>query len=235
MIMTTLKKHMIKFAQSVRAPLMRIAKPLRGYFLYPAPTLQPLSSKFGFDRGTPVDRYYIEKFLSENAQYISGTCLEIHDTHYVDTYGHDVIRKDSLDVDPKNTQVSIHADLRSMPHVPSATYDCIVLTHTLGVIDDYEAAIRECKRILKPGGHILATVSAVGVAQHLEYSYWRFTSTSLGYLFKKYFSDVKVSAFGNVLSGQAFWVGMAAEELSKEQLDAYDSRYQVIVGVVAKP
>ena len=31
---------------------------------------EPFSSYYGFDRGTPVDRFYIERFLSDRAQDI---------------------------------------------------------------------------------------------------------------------------------------------------------------------
>ncbi|MCK4818885.1 polysaccharide deacetylase family protein, partial [bacterium] len=34
--------------------------------------LNPISSKFGFDRGKPIDRYYIENILNENKHFIRG-------------------------------------------------------------------------------------------------------------------------------------------------------------------
>ena len=41
--------------------------------------LQPISNVFGFDRGQPIDRYYVENFLSENASLIRGVVLEVAD------------------------------------------------------------------------------------------------------------------------------------------------------------
>jgi hypothetical protein len=38
---------------------------------------EPISRLFGFDRGTPIDRYYIEKFLIEKKKDICGRLLEI--------------------------------------------------------------------------------------------------------------------------------------------------------------
>src|SRR5258708_1276969 len=37
---------------------------------------RPISTSFGFDRGTPIDRYYIENFLGRNAGDIRGRVLE---------------------------------------------------------------------------------------------------------------------------------------------------------------
>lgn len=34
----------------------------------------PLSTEWGFDRGTPIDRYYIEHFFSDAPTRYSGTC-----------------------------------------------------------------------------------------------------------------------------------------------------------------
>ena len=47
----------------------------------------PLSTQFGFDRGGPIDRYYIEKFLSLNAHSIRGRALEVGDNEYTTRYG----------------------------------------------------------------------------------------------------------------------------------------------------
>jgi len=44
--------------------------------------LKPISKVFGFDRGTPIDRYYIENFLSQHRNDIHGIVLEIGDNTY---------------------------------------------------------------------------------------------------------------------------------------------------------
>ena len=38
--------------------------------------LDPVSADFGYERGRPVDRYYIERFLSTRAYAIRGRVLE---------------------------------------------------------------------------------------------------------------------------------------------------------------
>jgi hypothetical protein len=41
--------------------------------------LQPVSREFGYDRGLPIDRYYIERFLEAHRWDIYGRTLEIGD------------------------------------------------------------------------------------------------------------------------------------------------------------
>jgi hypothetical protein len=45
--------------------------------------LTPLSRCFGFDRGKPVDRYYIENFLASRAGDVRGRVLEIADKMFL--------------------------------------------------------------------------------------------------------------------------------------------------------
>ena len=42
----------------------------------------PFSREFGYDRGQPIDRYYIEQFLSAHASDVRGHVLEIADDTY---------------------------------------------------------------------------------------------------------------------------------------------------------
>ena len=42
----------------------------------------PISDIFGFDRGRPIDRHYIESFLSRNVADVHGHVLEFADSEY---------------------------------------------------------------------------------------------------------------------------------------------------------
>ncbi len=48
--------------------------------------LQPVSDVMGVDRGTPIDRYYIDQFILENMDSIAGDVLEIGDNEYSSKY-----------------------------------------------------------------------------------------------------------------------------------------------------
>lgn len=199
-------------------------------------SLKPLSTKFGFDRGTPIDRYWIEKFLAANSKDIHGWVLEITDNYYTKIFGAGAVTKSEvLDINRKNKQATIYGDLRSLKKtITTNTYDCIILTHVLGMIDEYEMAVSEIHRILKPGGVLLLTSATMGPVFDQETNFWRFTSSGARHLFTKYFGkNVHVQTYGNVLAGQAFWVGMAQEELTRQELDFNDPRYPCIVTVKA--
>ena len=50
---------------------------------------KPVSSAFGYDRGKPVDRRYIEAFLATNSVDVRGRVLEIGDSAYTRQFGRD--------------------------------------------------------------------------------------------------------------------------------------------------
>jgi SAM-dependent methyltransferase len=198
----------------------------------------PLSDHWGADRGTPIDRYYIERFLAAHRQDISGRVLEVKDSRYSGLFGVDVSRFDVLDIDAANPSATIVADLTSAGSVPSASFDCFVCTQTLQFIYDVGAAIGESHRLLRPGGVLLATVPAVSkVDRHagITADYWRFTAASCARLFGGVFGEgrVEVEAHGNVLAAIGFLTGLAREDLSDSELDVVDELFPVLVGVRA--
>jgi hypothetical protein len=225
---------------AIRAPIVRFLKPKEKYFMFSndkkKKSTEPLSRRFGFDRGTPIDRYYIEKFLSQNSEYIKGDCLEVHDTKYIKKYGGTKVEKaDALDIDTNNKLANVFGDLRDLPSVKDNTYDCLVITQTFGMIDDCVSAVGECYRILKPGGVILGTAVSMGPMGNPKHSFWRFTTASIEYIFGKFFKkeNLHVESFGNALAGQASWVGVAREELTEKELDYNDPHFPLAIGFIA--
>ena len=135
--------------------------------------VKPISKDFGFDRGLPVDRYYIENFLACHANDIQGHVLEIKEPLYTYKFGRDRITKsDVLHVEPGNPKATIVADLTNADHLPSNTFDCIILTQTLQFIYDVPAAIKTLYRILKPGGILLLTVSGISQISSEDMERW---------------------------------------------------------------
>ncbi len=202
--------------------------------------LTPISRVFGLDRGKPIDRYYIEKFLSYYGTDIRKNVLEVGDNVYTCLFGGcHVTKSDVLHAVAGNTQATIVADLTSAPQIPSNTFDTVICTQTLSFIFDVKSAITTLYRILKPGGNALITIP--GISQISRYDmnrwgdYWRFTTLSAKRLFEEVFppENVEVQAYGNVLTAVAFLHGLAAEELKKEELDYHDPDYEVLITVRA--
>jgi peptidoglycan/xylan/chitin deacetylase (PgdA/CDA1 family) len=200
----------------------------------------PFSRNWGFERGTPVDRPYIEQFLERHAVDIRGRVLEVKDAEYTSRFGGArVTRSDVVDIDPANTRANVISDLRSAANIASNTYDCVILTQTLHFIDDVQAAISECARILRPGGVMLATLpcaSRVYLENSQGEDFWRVTEVGAMKMFSSVFSskEVEVQAYGNVLASLAFLYGLGAQELTDAELGAADPYFPLVVGVRAR-
>lgn len=201
--------------------------------------LAPLSRRFGLDRGLPVDRYYIERFLGANAADVRGSVLEIKDDIYTRRFGGDrVLESHVLHVEAGNPRATMVADLTAAPGIPAAAFDCVILTQVLQFIEDPRAAIRTLHRILKPGGVVLATVAGISQIDRHEMDrwgdFWRFTTLSARRLFEEAFPGrVRVAGHGNVLTAAAFLYGLTAGELAREELEHDDPDYQVLITVRA--
>lgn len=199
----------------------------------------PFSTQFGYDRGGPVDRYYIENFLQQNAGLVKGDVLEIGDNEYTLRYGGNKIAKSHiLHVDEKNPNATYVGDLSDAPMIPDNSLDCIILTQTLHLIYHYSKAVETCYRVLKPGGVLLLTVpgiSNIDFTDWKQYWLWSFTDTVinkiLGEVFEK--EKIRTEVYGNVMVATAFLYGMGLPEISKDKLDFCDPHYQVIITSVA--
>lgn len=201
--------------------------------------LKPISSGWGFDRGTPIDRYYIEKFLNNNKQFIKGNVLEIGDNYYTTKYGDDrVVKSDIFHFDESNKDATIIGDISNADNIESDRFDCIIFTQTLQLIYDFKSAIYHLHRILKKDGVLLATFPGITQTYDKEWgSYWcwNFTPLSALNLFSEYFNknNISVENYGNVLSAISFLHGLATEELTNEELDYNDKGYVVTIAVNA--
>jgi SAM-dependent methyltransferase len=195
--------------------------------------MKPLSECWGVDRGTPVDRYYIERFLAANRDAIRGKVLEVRDSRYALKFGGAVEAVEVLDIDPDNPLATIVADLAAADSIPDEVFDCIILTQTLQYIFDTRAAVRHLHRILRPAGSLLVTVPALSkmYTRRPETDYWRYTPSSIRTLLTQAFGAERVTvvSFGNLTSAIAFLAGMAAEELRARELEHHDPDFPLII------
>ena len=200
---------------------------------------QPFSRDFGYDRGGPIDRFYIENFLGAATETIKGRVLEIGDNEYTLRFGGSKVSKsDILHVDASNPNATFVGDISNAPHIPDALFDSIILTQTLHLIYDVKGALITCHRILKPGGTLLLTVPGITPIDRGEWKdtwYWSFTENALARLFKDTFQDcmTDINTHGNVFAATAFLFGMGLPEVPIEKLEKADPQFPVIVTVKA--
>jgi glycosyltransferase involved in cell wall biosynthesis/SAM-dependent methyltransferase len=199
----------------------------------------PISPVFGYDRGRPIDRRFIESFLARHAEAIRGRVLEIGDNSYTKRFGGErVTRSDVLHVSQGAPQATLLGDLENGNDLPSDAFDCIVLTQTLHLLFDLRRAVATLHRLLKPGGVLLITVPGVSSVDRGEWGFswqWSFTASSLRRLLELSFpvAGIGIEVSGNVLAAVAFLHGLADHELDPSELDAQDPHYPVIVAARA--
>ena len=226
-----------------RARLKRLAQwpPVGRVRLGSLKRTTPISRNYGWERGTPIDRFYIDAFLTQHAGQITGRVLEIGDDEYTRRYGGDrVTHSDVLHAAEGNPSATIVADLADAPQIADASFDCVICTQTLLLIYDVPKAVATIHRILEPGGTALITVPGVSRICREEADewgdYWRFTSDSATRLFADEFGaqNTTTTAYGNVLTATAMLHGLAAEDLKPKQLDDRDRDFEVLIGVRAR-
>ena len=193
---------------------------------------RPFSDRYGFDRGTPIDRVYLDHFFTIFAGDITGAVLEVKDPMFTNRFGRAVERIDLLDIDPRNPAVTLLADLAEAGSLPPEEYDCIIVPQTLQYVSEPATAIANAWQALRPGGVVLVTVPALAPADPdlAGLDRWRFTPRGLGSLFERSCpgADVTVLGFGSLVTSIAFLHGLAAEELDASELDARDDRYPIL-------
>src|SRR5690349_7497374 len=84
---------------------------------------RPIAADFGYGRGGPVDRYYIEAFLERHRLDVRGRVLEVGDATYTHRFGAPrVTRADVLHVDP-GADAEFVGDLADGSFLPDAAFD----------------------------------------------------------------------------------------------------------------
>lgn len=200
---------------------------------------RPLCTNYGFSRGKPVDRFYIEQFMEAHSSRIQGRVLEVLNNNYTRKYGREkVTRSDILDINRANPNATIYDDLRSLTSIGDRSFDCIILTQTLHLIDDDDGALRQLYRILKPGGTFLLTVPCISRVPHTETDgAWNrfYTERGIHYMLTRHFapSTFSVNVYGNLPVATAFLHGLAVEDLDKSLFRFGDPDYPLIIAAAA--
>lgn len=200
--------------------------------------MRPASRTFGYERGQPIHRYYVQRFFERHAERIRGRCLEFHDPGYVTTFGGTrPSRIDVLDLTAENPHATIVADMTKPNDVPSGAFDCIVCVHVLHLVYEADVFTRELRRLLAPGGALLLAVPATSMIDPNWTEFRRWTGLGVQTLLGQFFapSDIVVETYGNSLAAAAEMRGLAADEIAPWELNTRDDLFQVeVCGLAVK-
>ncbi|MFC4693793.1 class I SAM-dependent methyltransferase [Geodermatophilus arenarius] len=193
--------------------------------------LDPLS-EWGFERGTPIDRYYIERFLRAHRGLVRGRVLEVREDLYASGLGADTV--DVLDIDVTNPLATVVGDVCDPTTLPRGAFDCGIITQTLQLVPDPRAALQNLLASVRPGGSILVTVPSMSRLAG-SWDRWRWTAHGFEDLVDVTGGVGEVRAFGNLVTCRAFLLGAAVEELPRRVLERDDPELPLIVTAVVRP
>jgi SAM-dependent methyltransferase len=108
-------------------------------------------------------------------------------------------------VDMANATAELEGTVESLP-VPDASYDVVLCTQVLEHSEDPRQAVAELRRVLAPGGRVLASTHGVQVYHPNPDDYWRWTHVGLERLFQENGDWASVTV--TPASGTAACVGM---------------------------
>jgi len=197
---------------------------------------QPVSRTFGYERGVPIHRYYVDRFFEAHAHRIHGRCLEFDNSGHLRKFGRGrATRIDVLDLSADNANATIVADLTQPNNIPSDIFDCIVCVHVLHLVYEADALTRELHRLLAPEGTLLVAVPGTSMIDPNWTEYRRWTPLGIQTLLGQFFqpSHIQVECYGNSLAAAAEMRGLASDEIAPWDLDAKDDIFPVEVCAVA--
>jgi SAM-dependent methyltransferase len=194
----------------------------------------PFSHRFGFDRGAPVDRYYLQQFVAAIGPKVRGRCLEIGGTLVNrGVYKLEVDEFRTLDLPHSGVADDLMGDAADPDVFAADSWDSILAFHVLEHCPDPFAVVHNIHRWLTPGGHAFIVVPCAQRMHNFPGDYWRFMPDGLRVLFKE-FAEAHVSAYGNPLTVVSSFLGLSHTELPPEDMDFVHPDYPVISCVVAR-
>jgi SAM-dependent methyltransferase len=108
-------------------------------------------------------------------------------------------------VDVANPSAELEGTVESLP-VPDGSFELVLCTQVLEHADDPARAVSELRRVVAPGGRVLASTHGVQVYHPNPDDYWRWTHVGLERLFSEHGDWASVTVTPG--SGTAACVGM---------------------------
>jgi SAM-dependent methyltransferase len=189
---------------------------------------------FGWSRGTPIDRYYLNNFITTIRHEVRGDVMEVGGVN-TNRETYDFVNATSyLAVDLKMYRnVDIVADVNDANAFLESCFDSIVAFNVLEHCEFPYKIVSNFLRWLRPGGKIFCMVPSTQRYHPAPRDYWRPMPDAMWSLFKEFDVD-RFVVYGNALTAIASLMGTAFEELTQEDLDASNPYFPVAICLVAR-
>ncbi len=183
---------------------------------------------FGYSRGTPIDRHYLNLFLSGARSEIHGRTLEIGGTAAnAERYGLIAVSEFvTVDVSA-DVSADLIADVQDPGVFAPGSFDSILAFFVLEHCEDPRKVVDNVHRWLKPGGRFFCVVPTAQRVHDAPRDYRRILPDALASLLSP-FGDCQHEIYGNLATTLASLTGLAVEELQAALLEPSDPRYPVV-------
>lgn len=194
---------------------------------------EPFSEQFGFSRGTPIDRYYLDRFVDRIRSRVSGDTIEVGVRTARDSacMFPGVTSYRTIDIEPRRSP-DVIGDVQDGSLLPPSSLDSIILFNVLEHCVEPATVIANAFVWLRAGGRLFLMVPNAQRVHGRPNDYWRMNGAALRHLCRR-FAHVEVHAYGNFTTTIAALAGIAAEELSRDDIDQVHPDYPVATCVVA--
>jgi SAM-dependent methyltransferase len=186
----------------------------------------PFCSQFGHFRGNPIDRYYLDRFIDEIRSEVKGVTLEIGGSRSNRELYRFKNTTSYLAMDLSGPDLDIAGDAHDPNVVEKESMDTILLFNVLEHCERPWVVADNIYQWLKPQGQVFCMVPTAQRVHRVPQDYWRILPDALNSIFSR-FPRRKLYVYGNPLTTIAANYGIAAEELTREELDCHHENYPV--------
>jgi hypothetical protein len=193
----------------------------------------PFCQVFGLTRGTPIDRYYLGQFIRDIRPQVTGTVLEVGGVvRNRDLYQFEqATAYQTLDL-ADGPGVTLVGNVHDPATIRAASLDAVVIFNVLEHCQNPWVVVHNIYQWLRVTGKCFCMVPSAQRLHDFPRDYWRPLPDGMQQLFQD-FSQQQLYVYGNPLTVVASFMGIAAEELSPHELDAWHPDYPVATCLVA--
>lgn len=193
----------------------------------------PYSRNFGLERGSPIGRYYVERFLREHAGSIAGYCLEFGEPRYK-SYFPKATKYEITDV-VSRPGVHYVCDIHEPQGMPKNYFNAVICTQVFEHLAYPEKAARSLFDLMAPNGVLLLTAPFINPVHYVPTDFRRFTPECLEMIIQDAGFVVETVSFGgNSLVSTGSLMGMVQEDFSRAELEKKDPVYPYNILVRAR-